>query len=172
MNSIKLRTANINDLEVLKHWGEQPHVIESGVEDWDWENQLGISYAWRESLIAELDGRPIGFMEIIDPFLDEEHYWGEDVEPNLRALDIWIGEKEDLGKGYGTEMMRIAIEKCFAPAEVTAIIIDPLASNKDVHRFYERLGFKFVEERNFGEDHCFVYRLTREDWEKDQNHLR
>lgn len=164
MDSIKLRPANIADLEILRHWDKQPHVIESGVEDWDWENQIGISHDWRESLIAELDGRPIGFMEIIDPFLDEEHYWG-DVEQNLRAIDIWIGEKEDLNKGFGKQMMRLAIEKCFASAEVKAIIIDPLASNKDAHRFYERLGFKFVEERNFDEDECFVYRLTREDWQ-------
>lgn len=164
MNSIKLRPADIDDLEILRHWDEQPHVIESGVEDWDWENQIGILRDWRESLIAELDGRPIGFMEIIDPFLEEEHYWGESVEPNLRAIDIWIGETNDLSKGYGTIMMKLAIEKCFTPSEVTAIIIDPLASNKDAHRFYERLGFKFVEERDFGADHCFVYRLTREDW--------
>ncbi|HQU82937.1 MAG TPA: GNAT family N-acetyltransferase [Pyrinomonadaceae bacterium] len=165
MNRIILRRATVEDIPLLRFWEKQPHVVESGVEDWDWENQIGISHDWRESLIAELDGRPIGFMEIIDPFKDEENYWGE-VAPNLRALDIWIGEKEDLGKGYGTEMMRLAIEKCFAPPEVTAIIIDPLASNTDAHRFYERLGFKFVEERNFDEDHCFVYRLTREDWEK------
>ncbi|HCH0432527.1 TPA: acetyltransferase [Pseudomonas aeruginosa] len=164
MSSITLRTANIDDLEILKHWDTQPHVIESGVEDWDWENQIGILHDWRESLIAELDGRPIGFMEIIDPFLDEEHYWGKDVERNLRAVDIWIGEKDDLGKGYGTTMMKLALEKCFAPPEVTAVIIDPLASNKDAHRFYERLGFKFVEERSFDEDDCFVYRLEREDW--------
>lgn len=166
MSSITLRTANIDDLKILKHWDTQPHVIESGVEDWDWENQIGKNPVWRESLIAELDGRPIGFMEIIDPFLDEEHYWGEDVESNLRAVDIWIGEKEDLGKGYGTTMMKLALEKCFAPPEVAAVIIDPLASNKDAHRFYERLGFKFVEERSFDEDDCFVYRLEREDWLK------
>ncbi len=165
MNSIKLRTENINDLKILRHWDKQPHIIESGVEDWDWEDQIGTEYDWRESLIAELDGRPIGFMEIIDPYLDEENYWGENVEPNLRAIDIWIGEEEDLGKGYGTEMMRLALEKCFAPPEVKAVIIDPLASNKDAHRFYKRLGFKFVEERSFDEDDCFVFVLTREDWQ-------
>jgi len=26
---------------------------------------------------------------------------------------------------------------------------------------YERLGFRFVERRRFGEDDCFVYRLDR-----------
>ena len=105
-------------------------------------------------------------MQIIAPFLEETHYWGADVEPNLRAIDVWIGEASDLGKGYGTEMMKLAIEKCFAPPLVEAIIIDPLASNARAHRFYERLGFKFVEARSFDEDNCFVYRLDSADWSK------
>lgn len=163
--SIVLRLATIKDIALLKHWEKQPHVTASGVEDWDWEEELnGIDEA-REPMIAELDGRPIGFVDIQDPFLEVSHYWG-DVEPNLRAIDIWIGEADDLGKGYGTEMMRLALEKCFAPPEVTAVIIDPLASNTDAIRFYERFGFKFVERRIFGEDDCAVHRLERADWEK------
>lgn len=58
-------------------------------------------------------------------------------------------------------MMELAIEKCFSIKIVNAIIIDPLASNKEAHRFYERLGFRFVEEHRFGEDDCLVYRLDR-----------
>jgi aminoglycoside 6'-N-acetyltransferase len=166
MVSIKLRTATIRDLPLLQHWDEQPHVIAAtGDDDWGWETELEKNYVWREQLIAELDGRPLGFMQIIDPLLEESHYWG-DAAPNLRAIDIWIGEAADLGKGYGTEMMKLALEKCFAPPEVTAAIIDPLASNKDSHRFYEKLGFKFVEERSFGEDDCLIYRLERKDWLK------
>ncbi len=167
MKSIKLRPANINDLALLRHWDEQPHIIAAtGDDDWGWETELEKNPDWREQLIAELDGRPIGFMQIIDPLLEESHYWGETVAPNLRAIDIWIGEADDLGKGCGTIMMKLALEKCFAPPEVTAVIIDPLASNTDAHRFYERLGFIFVEERSFGEDDCFVYRLERSDWDK------
>ncbi len=164
MLSIRLRTASINDLKLLQHWDKQPHVIAAtGDDDWGWETELENKPLWREQLIAELDGRPLGFMQIINPLLEESHYWG-DVEPNLRAIDIWIGEADDLGKSYGTIMMKLALEKCFAPSEVTAVIIDPLASNKDSHMFYERLGFKFLEERSFGDDNCFVYRLERENW--------
>jgi aminoglycoside 6'-N-acetyltransferase len=41
------------------------------------------------------------------------------------------------------------------------VLIDPLASNEGALRFYERLGFEFVEERDFGSDHCRVYRFPR-----------
>lgn len=117
---------------------------------------------WREQLIAEIDGKPIGFIQIIDPALEDSHYWG-DAAPNLRAIDIWIGEATHLNQGYGTQMMNAAIARCFADPSVTAILIDPLANNTRAHRFYERFGFQFVERRQFGQDDCFVFRLERED---------
>lgn len=163
--NITFREATIEDIELLEYWEEQPHVAASGVEDWDWEEDFAENDPAREPLIAELDGRPIGFVDIQDPFLERSHYWG-DVEPNLRAIDIWIGEPDCLGKGYGTEMMRLALERCFAEPKVTAVIIDPLASNTDAIRFYERLGFKFVERRVFDEDDCAIHKLERGDWEK------
>lgn len=158
---IHLRTATIADLPTLLHWDEQPHVIESDPnDDWEWETELQRSPDWREQLIAELDGRPIGFVQIIDPAREETHYWGE-VPHGLRAIDIWIGEATNTGKGYGTEMMRLALARCFADPLVTTVLIDPLASNVAAQRFYERLGFQFVDRRMFGEDDTFVYRLER-----------
>jgi aminoglycoside 6'-N-acetyltransferase len=162
---VTLRPATLADLELLRHWDDQPHVIASDPnDDWGWEAELGRTPDWREQLIAEVEGRPIGFIEIIDPAREEDHYWG-DVPANLRAIDIWIGEAAELGKGYGTQMMRLALARCFADPEVTAVLVDPLVSNTRAHRFYERLGFRRVERRQFGEDDCFVYRLERGEFE-------
>lgn len=165
---ITLRHATPADLALLRHWDEQEHVIDSDPnDDWNWETELQKTPDWREFLIAEADERSIGFVQIIDPELEETHYWGN-VPSGLRALDIWIGEKDDLGKGYGTVMMRLAIERCFKSPEVTAILIDPLISNTDAHRFYERMGFVFLREERFGEDECKVYELSRTKWNKQQ----
>ena len=167
MTDITLRLATWDDLELLQHWDEQPQVKEAIGEDdddWHWEEELKRSPEWREFLVAELAGRPIGFIQIIDPLLEDSHYWG-DVAPNLRALDIWIGETDALGQGYGTQMMLQAFERCFADPAVTAILIDPLKSNVRAHRFYERLGFEFVEERCFDTEMCRVYQLRREVWQ-------
>jgi aminoglycoside 6'-N-acetyltransferase len=163
---IKLRKASVNDLSMLQYWDEKPHTINSDPnDDWHWEIELQRNPDWRELFIAELNGRPIGFMQIIDPACEETNYWGK-YSPNLRAIDIWIGEEYDLGKGYGTIMMKLALQHCFTDRTVTAVLLDPLETNKRAHTFYERLGFKFVEKRIFGEDSCFVYRLDRDDWEK------
>ena len=158
---IRLRPATLDDVPLLRHWDAQPHIRAAvGDDDWQWETELAGNLAGRENFIAELDGGPLGYMQIMDPAREETHYWGE-VPKNLRALDIWIGEAGRLGQGYGTEMMRLAIAHCFADPAVTGIIIDPLASNTRAHRFYERLGFKFVGRRCFGDDDCFVYFLPR-----------
>lgn len=161
---ITLRPATIDDLSILQKWDTEPHVIDSDPnDDWYWEEELQRTPEWRKQFMAELNGRPIGFIQIIDPAKEESKYWGE-IEQGYRAIDIWIGEKEDLGKGYGTIMMKQAIEYCFKDPLVKAILVDPITSNKDAIRFYERLGFKFVEERRMGEDDCCVYQLNKEEW--------
>ena len=164
-SQLTLRAATAADRALLEHWDEQPHTIACDPnDDWNWAVELTHEPDWREQLVAELDGRPIGFLQIIDPAREESHYWG-DVPANLRAIDIWIGEATDLGRGYGTVMMRLALGRCFADPTVTAVLIDPLETNRRAHAFYERMGFRFVEKRTFNEDACFVYRLDRPDWE-------
>lgn len=136
---VRLRPANPDDLQLLRRWDEQPHIVAAKAnDDWGWEVELARRPDWREQLIAEIDGRPVGFVQIIDPAREDSHYWG-DVPANLRAVDLWIGEE----------------------AKVEAVLVDPLAANTRAHRFYERLGFRFVERRRFGADDCFVYRLDR-----------
>jgi|GEM_PF-41845 len=168
--NIILREATMDDLALLQHWDTQPHNIAADPnDDWNWAEELPRQPAWREQLIAELDGRPIGFIQIIDPAEEESHYWGE-VPPNLRAIDIWIGEAQDLGQGYGTVMMQLALARCFAYPEVQAALTDPLETNTKAHRFYERMGFRLIEKRTFGEDDCLVYRLDRANRKTQNEH--
>lgn len=158
---ITFRDATIADLELLEYWDTQQHVIDSDPdEDWNWAEELPKRHDWREMLVAQINNEPIGFVQIIDPYLEETHYWG-DVPQHLRAIDIWIGEEKHLNLGYGTQMMHLAIERCFADQRVEKILIDPLKSNTKAHRFYERLGFEFVEERTFEGTPCYVYQLER-----------
>ena len=169
---IVLRPATAADIPVLERWDQEPHVIAATSDDPDQPKAFGDLY-WPEELalvcdvyryfIAEREGRQIGAMLIIDPHLEPTHYWGE-IEPGLRAIDIWIGAADDLGKGYGETMMRLAFRLCFADPAVTAIVIDPLAGNERAHRFYRRLGFEPEARRTFGEDDCLVHRLTRGSW--------
>ena len=165
---IVLRLATPDDAPLRRQWDEEPHVQASDPDsDWGWESELKTNPDWRHQLIAERAGRPFGFLQIMDPAGDPDRYWGN-VDRDVRAIDIWIGPADHLGKGYGSDMMRQALAQCFAAPGVVAVLIDPLLSNTRAHRFYQRLGFAVVGERWFDEDHCLVHEITREAWLKQQ----
>jgi aminoglycoside 6'-N-acetyltransferase len=168
---VRLRRATSADVPLLRRWDDKPHMIGAtgadGGSDWNWEYELPREVTWRELLIGEVNGRPVGIMQVIDPQSEETHYWGG-IESGFRAIDIWIGEEDDLGRGYGTQMMRAALDRCFSDTTVRAVLIDPLVTNTRAHRFYERLGFRLVDRRMFGNDDCYVYRLERSTWEAEK----
>lgn len=161
---LQLRPAVIEDAPLLRKWEAAPHLDGLlGEDDWQWESTLALDRPAHWPFIAEVADNPIGFLEILDPALDLERYWGE-LSPGHRAIDLWIGEPDFLGCGFGREMMRQALELCFADPDVHKVLVDPLASNTTSHRFYERCGFRLVEERWFSEDRCCVYAMDRENW--------
>ena len=171
---IVLRPMRLADVPLLDFWDRQPHVITATSDDPGvtkafagtyWPDELALAASDNQYFIAELDGRAIGAMQVIAPHTESSHYWG-DIEPNLRAVDIWIGSADDLSKGYGEQMMRQAFRICFSEPSVTAILIDPLFSNERACKFYQRLGFIAEERRVFGDDDCLVHRLTRSAWKK------
>jgi aminoglycoside 6'-N-acetyltransferase len=177
--SLTVRPAELSDAPAFEAWDHDPDVIAATSDDphasqafagIDWPAEIATRSDVSCHYIAELDGRPIGGMQVIDPHEEPTQYWG-DIEPNLRAVDIWLGNANDRGKGYGSAMMRGVIEACFSAAEVRAIVIDPLASNIRAHRFYQRLGFKPVGRCRFGDDDCLVHRLDRADWRAVTNSL-
>lgn len=160
---MRLRPATPADVPTLIRWDTQPHVVEAVGPDagqFDWAAEIPRCVDWRAILIGEADNRPVGVVVIIDPAREESHYWG-DVGPGLRAIDIWLGEAGDLGRGLGSTMLRQALARCFADPSVGAVLVDPLARNSRAHRFYQRLGFRPVGRRTFGEDDCLVHRLER-----------
>ena len=170
--AVALRLATPDDAALLQTWDAAPHVVACHTDspddpapddDWDWPTELARSVDWRTIWIGEAEGRPVGVVVAIDAAREETHYWGP-AAPGLQALDIWLGEAAEIGRGIGTAMMRLALARCFADPAVEAVLVDPLASNVRAHRFYERLGFRLVGPRRFGDDACLVYRLDRALW--------
>lgn len=170
---VVLRPATVADAALLAAWDRQPHVIACATDDpdadvafdgIDWAEELSNSAYELTYVIAEVGGEPVGVMAVCDPHTEPSHYWGE-IEPDLRAIDVWIGPPEWLNRGVGTQMMTQMLDRCFAEPQVKAVVIDPLNSNVAAHRFYQRLGFRVEGRRMFDADDCLVMRLTRNDWE-------
>jgi aminoglycoside 6'-N-acetyltransferase len=160
---IRLRVATVNDIPTLRLWDSDPVVSAAtgGDGSHEWEDEIPRDVGWREFLIAEHDDEPIGFVCLIDALEEETHYWGFEEQPGAWAIDIWIGSAEHRGRGFGEAMMRQALDRCFDLHGASSVLIDPLASNRDAIRFYERLGFTLVGERWFDDDVCAVHRFDR-----------
>jgi len=169
MPTVLLRLASLNDVPILRAWDKKQHVIDSsGTDDHaDWPAEINFDPPWREILIAETDHTPIGALVIIDPEFEISRYWGN-IRSGFRAIDIWIGEEDHLGKGYGTAMMRLAIQRCFWSSDVDTILINPLATNTRAIAFYKKMKFEAEGHRTFGKDACFVLRLERTTWRQSE----
>lgn len=168
--ALHLRHAVPEDAPLLRRWDDAPQVADADPnDDWEWERELPRRHDWREQLIAEVDGRAIGFMEIADPARADDAYWAEwlaahpaHAARHWRAIDIWIGEADALGQGHGTAMMQAALARAFADARVDGVLLDPLQSNAGARRFYARLGFIEAGPWRFGDDDCMVLMRMRE----------
>ena len=160
---VTLRPANSDDSLILKMWDLDDAVGDSGGEDdnYDWDYELPRLVSWREFLIAEVDGHPIGATVLISTLDEESHYWGEDSPENSWAIDIWIGSADYRSRGFGTEMMKQALARCFDIHGASLVLIDPLQSNSRAIAFYRRLGFQDVGPKRFGEDDCLVMSSKR-----------
>lgn len=170
-NGLTWRRAEPADASVLEAWDRDPDVIaarggdpEDPDDPDDWSEELRGADPHVENWIAEEAGRPVGYVQLIDPALEASHYWGSH-PTGERALDIWLGAPADRGRGLGTVMMRWAIARAFADPAVRAIVIDPLATNERAIAFYRRLGFVQQGERTFDDGTCcLVMRLPRSTW--------
>jgi aminoglycoside 6'-N-acetyltransferase len=160
---VELRPMRVDDVGLLARWDDDPDVaaaLGGRSADWyDWPVELMRNVPWRELLIAEEDGRPIGFVQLIDASEEESHYW-VDAEPGTWAMDIWIGSPGDRGRGLGAQAMQAAVARVFEHPGADTIVIDPKVGNRRAIAFYERLGFEPVGERDFDGDSCLVMRLA------------
>ena len=161
---VELRLMSIDDVAFLVRWDDDPDVAAAiggrGADWYDWPSELIRDVPWRELLIAEEDGRPIGFVQLIDACEEESHYWGE-IEPGTWALDIWIGSPDDRGRGLGAEVIKVALGRVFEHHGAETLVIDPVVGNRRAISFYERLGFERIGVREFDDHESLVMHLRR-----------
>jgi aminoglycoside 6'-N-acetyltransferase len=158
---VELRPMELDDVRLLVAWDEDADVAAAlggrGADWYDWRAELERDVPWRELLIVEEDGRPIGFMQLTDAGEEESHYWG-DVDPGTWAFDIWIGSPADRGRGLGTQAMQAALRRVIEDHGAGMVVIDPQVTNHRAIEFYRRLGFEPVAVRDFHGDTCLVMR--------------
>lgn len=157
-----------NDNELLYYDGDCPEVVvpipmesttrylEYIINNQDDENI-------RYGIHRKVDDELIGFCIIA--FIDRYNR-------NCR-FGITIGEKDQWGKGYGSEIIKEVKRYCFLELNMNKIGVELYSFNERSKRLFEGAGFKregILREKVFKngrfEDE-YVYGLLREEWEGD-----
>lgn len=82
-------------------------------------------------IICTNENKPVGSVYLRD--IDETHHKAE--------YGIFIGEKEALSKGYGTEAAKLMIRYAFAERKLHKLMLRVLAGNDRAKKSYENAGF-------------------------------
>lgn len=88
----------------------------------------------------------IGYVQVYNAydFPREQGYEIEGLPDSLAALDIFIGEKEFLGKGLGVHIIKQFLAEHVDP-HYEACFVDPDTANIKAIRAYENAGFKKIK---------------------------
>ncbi len=93
--------------------------------------------------LAVAEGRPIGYLQIYHA--NPDAFWaGHALPRETFGLDLFIGEADALGQGWGPRFIRLALRRLFVTAEVARVQIDPDPTNSAAIRAYEKSGFRKI----------------------------
>lgn len=67
---------------------------------------------------------------------------------------IFIGDREYLSKGYGTEAMMLTLDFAFSILNMRNVMLEVFAYNKRAIRSYEKCGFKEIGRRREAKEIC------------------
>jgi aminoglycoside 6'-N-acetyltransferase len=174
---IRLLRNDAEDLTLITRWRAEPHVHEW----WDPDDppptfeEVAADYGSRThpsspttACLIELDGRPIGYLQFYRwaSYADEAWEMGVDADDATFGLDLFIGEPDLLGLGYGSRVVAMVSRYLETDRGATRISLTTEITNVRAQRAYEKAGFRRVREvldidtRNGQRARCWL--MTRE----------
>ena len=139
--TVKLRAMGPDDAEALWRWNHDPDVMR--FMDDGYAQHVGRVRTWLEERPSNAygdvlfgietlaDGRLIGLIRLRDA----------EPETGCAELDIYIGEKDHWGKGYGTDAVRAVCRYGFDKMRLHKVSLTVVAGNDGARRAYEKVGF-------------------------------
>jgi aminoglycoside 6'-N-acetyltransferase len=167
---VALRPMTDDDLALVRRWMGEPHVARWYVAGSTVEAELDdVRDSVRgeqpvEMLIAEEDGRPVGWCQWYR--CDDDPDWAADVGADAgdAGIDYAIGDRRAVGRGLGTAMVRLLVAHVRRQLPQAALYADPEATNTASRRVLEKNGFTVVAEgalpSESTQDPIAVYRLA------------
>ena len=160
---------------MLREWLMRPHVAE-------WWGQADSIEELRDSYIAQSNEAnatrayiayqgsiAVGFIQSYVVMGSGGGWWEQETDPGARGTDQFLAAASELGKGLGTAMIRVFLNRLFADPEVTVVQTDPHPTNLRAIRSYKKAGFQEVETVTTPDGLAVLMRCTRQSLRRASN---
>lgn len=126
---MKIRKFIPEDFNILRIWLKQDYIRKYWGAPQEWINEISenIDADWVKYFIVECY-KPIGFLQYYETDKAPEGNWSKE-PPGTVGIDYLIGDKEYLGKGYGSRMIKLFVEYIRSLNKYDFIIADPVKEN-------------------------------------------
>lgn len=152
--NISFKSLEIEDLDLLYKWLNNPYVKEwySRDEKTDLES-IKKKYLPRikgkenvKCFIVYYDNEPFGFIQTYKISKFPEYAKFVDIDFEAASVDLFIGEKDFMNKGLGSEMLKKFLKEIvFKEENINTCLIGPETKNIRAIKSYEKTGFKYFK---------------------------
>lgn len=141
--NVTIRPTIFEDCEIFAKWEREPYVTEFFSIDSDrsyedivteYVNRKNDSSKLEFTICSQENDQPIGRIYISN--INDEY-------DSLDITRIYIAEKDNRGKGYGEEALRLMLDYCFMNLHRERVTLDHFEGNKIAAALYEKLGFQY-----------------------------
>ena len=130
---------------MIPRWRNAPHVMEHFIirtpltegEHLNWlKDKVGKGFVEQFIIVLKESGRAIG----------SQYFHHIDRERKTAEFGIFIGETDVLGKGYGTEVLDLALKHARENMGLKTVTLRVIGDNEVAYKLYGSRGFKLIPE--------------------------
>ena len=142
--NLRLHDVTSDDLPLIEQWAQADHVRQYWGDPSENIRQLRAAPGagrWRAIIVA--DGRKVGLVLWQHPTREELDVAGlTDIPESVIDIDIMIGERDAVGRGVGSAVLRLVAEKTLADPAVPLVIGCARSDNLASQRAFAKAGFR------------------------------
>lgn len=149
---MRFRQATMDDIHLLSAWRWEvaAWIHEKGSDQWDtsglsreeFERRITRSIKAGETWLAlDDDDRPVGTIAI--DVVGDAGLWTDDELRQSYAIHRMMVPRSESGRGIGAAMVKFAEDLARSHGK-RKLVLDAWNTNKQLHRYYENLGFKYT----------------------------
>jgi len=140
--AVRLVDLVFGDIDLIARWVGERHVSRWWGDPDEVFDELETTFMSPGHAMIEAEGFKVGVVVYAHPTREELDTAGlHDISTECMDVDLFIGEPDALGRGFGREALRLAVERIFATTTAPQIIAAMSAKNTVALETAQKVGF-------------------------------